>query len=157
MKKTIIFSFLCLLMSSLAIGRTADPVKWDFSVKKINNTTYEVNLIATIEEPYHIYSQTTSTQASTPTSVRWEENRKVKLKGKLREIGELKTEYIEIINATLAYYEDKVSFVQVVKVKGNLPVTLRGKINYTACKDEQCLPEKTVEFKHEILSALEGK
>jgi len=133
-------------MNSLAIGQTVDPVKLDFSSKKIKNTTYEVHLTATIDAPYHIYSQTTSKQASSPTSVSWEENRSVRLKGKLREIGELKTEYIEIIDATLAYYEDKVSFVQVVKVKGNLPVTLRGKINYTACRDEQCLPQQSIVF-----------
>lgn len=146
MNKIITLSCLIFLMSSLAIGQTVDPVKWDFKAKKINNTTYEVHLTATIDEPYHIYSQTTSKQASSPTSVNWEENRSVRLKGKLREIGELKTEYIEIIDATLAYYEGKVSFVQVVKIKGDLPVTLRGKINYTACRDEQCLPEKSIDF-----------
>ena len=150
MNKIITLCCLGLLMSNLAIGQITDPVKWDFSAKKINNTTYEVHLTAAIDEPYHIYSQTTSKQVSSPTNVSWEENKSVRLKGKLREIGELKTEYIEMIDATLAYYEGKVSFVQVVKVKGNLPVTLRGKINYTACLDEQCLPPQTIEFKCEI-------
>lgn len=146
MKKIITLCCLILLMSSLAIGQPADPVKWDFSAKKINNKTYEVHLTATIDEPYHIYSQRTSKQASSPTNVSWEENRNIRMKGKLRETGELKTEYIEIIDATLAYYEGKVSFVQVVKIKGDLPVTLRGKINYTACRGEQCLPEKSIDF-----------
>jgi len=134
-------------MSSLAIGQKTDPVKWDFKAKKINNTTYEVHLTATIDKPYHIYSQTTSRQASSPTSVSWEETKSVKLKGKLQEMGELKTEYIEITDATLAYYEGKVSFIQAVKVKGNLPVTIKGKINYTACRDEQCLPGKSIDFR----------
>jgi len=133
-------------MSSLALGQIADPVKWDFSVKKINNTIYEVLLNATIDAPYHIYSQTTSKQASSPTRVTWEENRNVKLKGRLQEIGEQKTKYIEIIDATLAYYEGKVSFVQVLKVKGKLSVTLKGKVNYTACTEEQCLPENSIDF-----------
>ncbi len=146
MNKIITLYCLIFLMSSLTIGQTADPVKWDFRAKKINNTTYEIHLTATIDEPYHIYSQTTSKQASSPTKVSWEENRNVRLKGKLRETGELKTEYIEIIDATLAYYEDKVSFVQVLKVKGKLSVTLKGKINYTACLEEQCLPEKSLDF-----------
>ncbi|OFY41777.1 MAG: hypothetical protein A2X18_10675 [Bacteroidetes bacterium GWF2_40_14] len=146
MKKLIITCCLGLLMSSLASGQIADPVKWDFSVKKINNTTYEVLLNATIDAPYHIYSQTTSKQASSPTIVTWEENRNVKLKGKLQEIGELKTEYMEIIDATLTYYEGKVSFVQVLKVKRKQSVPLKGKITYTACMGEQCLPEKKIYF-----------
>jgi thiol:disulfide interchange protein DsbD len=146
MKKIITLYCLIFLMSSLAVGQKADPVKWDFSARKINNTTYEIHLAATIDEPYHIYSQATSRQASSPTSVSWEENRSVRFKGKLQEIGELKTEYLEIVDGTLAYYEGKVSFVQVVKVKGVLPVTLRGKINYTACRDEQCLPGKSIDF-----------
>ena len=146
MKKLITLCCLGLLMSSLASGQIADPVKWDFSVKKINNTIYEVLLNATIDAPYHIYSQTTSKQASSPTRVTWEENRNVKLKGRLQEIGEQKTKYIEIIDATLAYYEGKVSFVQVLKVKGKLSVTLKGKVNYTACTEEQCLPENSIDF-----------
>ncbi len=150
MKKIIIACCLGLLISSISIGQTTNPVKWDFSTKKINNNTYEVFLTATIDAPYHIYSQTTSKQASSPTNISWEENKNIKLKGKLQEVGELKTEYMEILDATLAYYKGKVSFVQTLKLKGKLPVTLKGKINYTACTPEQCLPSRVVDFKVKV-------
>lgn len=110
-----------------------NPVTWECSAKRINKTTYEVILTATIDTLYPIYNQTTSKQVSFPTGVSWNENKSVILTGNLQEIGNLKTNYEKIIDATLAYYERQVAFVQTLKVKAKLPVILSGRINYTAC------------------------
>jgi thiol:disulfide interchange protein DsbD len=34
-----------------------EPVKWDYSSKKIDESTYEISLTANVDPSWHIYSQ----------------------------------------------------------------------------------------------------
>jgi glutathione peroxidase-family protein len=66
------------------IGISLDAGLWEGKIAEGNKKQVE-NILKKYDLPwpqYHIYSQTTSKQASSPTRVSWEENKNVKLKGK---------------------------------------------------------------------------
>jgi thiol:disulfide interchange protein DsbD len=44
------------------------------------------------------------------------------------------------------YFESKVDFVQVVKLKANVKTSLAGKVEFMVCNDKQCLPPSEVEI-----------
>ncbi len=45
------------------------------------------------------------------------------------------------------YFENSVTFVQQVKVKGKAKTNLAGKVEFMVCNDRECLPPSTVNFK----------
>jgi thiol:disulfide interchange protein DsbD len=44
------------------------------------------------------------------------------------------------------YYADKVSFTQLVKVKGGVKTNLSGEVNFMVCNDHECLPPSSSKF-----------
>ncbi len=133
-------------MNSLAIGQIVDPVKWKFKAIKVDANIYEIHYTATMESPWHIYSQSSSKMGSSPTVISINKHKQIKPFGAIQETGKLISKYVEILDVTLKYYQESVDFVQKVKIKGNLPVTVQGNIEYSACKDEQCLPSASIDF-----------
>ncbi len=49
------------------VGNT--QVSWSYTAKKIADKTYEVHLVATISQPWHIYRQTTPEGGPFPTEI----------------------------------------------------------------------------------------
>ena len=73
------------LFSASCFAQIKDPVKWSFSAKKIDATTFEVHMTASIEDGWHIYSQTTPDGGPIPTTIEYTKNPQViKLKGKVK-------------------------------------------------------------------------
>ena len=44
------------------------PVKWNFKAIKVDTDTYEIHYTATMESPWHIYSQSSDKTGSSPIS-----------------------------------------------------------------------------------------
>jgi hypothetical protein len=123
-----------------------NPVNWSYSATKTGDKTYEVHLTATIGSPWHIYSSTMAEGGPVPTTISFTKNPLISLNGKIKEVGTLIEKYEEVFEMKVKYYEGKVDFVQVVKLKGNGKTNLNGKIEYMVCTDEQCLPPLTQTF-----------
>lgn len=145
MKKLLFF---CpgIFLGFVGIGQINNPVKWDFKADKIDAVTYEIHYMATIPSPWHIYSQSTPEEGSSPTVISINKHNQIKSTGTIQESGKLISKHLDIIDVTIQYYEEKVDFVQKVKISGKLPVTMTGNIKYTACTEEKCLPAETVDF-----------
>ncbi|MEO9571353.1 MAG: hypothetical protein ABJH82_08895 [Polaribacter sp.] len=56
MKKIILL--LALSFYSIAYSQIHDPVQWSTSVEKISETEYNLIMTSSIEENWHLYSQT---------------------------------------------------------------------------------------------------
>lgn len=130
---------------AVASAQILNPVKWDFSSKKIGDNIYEVQMIATIQQGWHLYSQTQPADAiAQPTSFSFNKNPLLDFDGKVKELGKLQKYKDEKLGIAANQYSEKVVFVQRVKVRGKAKTNVTGKLEYQTCNDEKCLPPKTV-------------
>jgi thiol:disulfide interchange protein DsbD len=141
---------LALLFATSVFGQSNKQVQWNFTTKKINETTYEVHMTATVNGDWHLYAQNVGVEGPIPTSFTFNKNPLVVLDSKIKEEGNLVKKKEQVWGGVVNYYESKVNFVQVVKLKSNVKTNLAGKVEFMVCNDSQCLPPSTVDFKVNI-------
>ena len=146
MKKLFVLFFTLFSAASL-MAQTTNPVSWSFTSKKINEKEYEVQLVATMQKGWHVYSQDQPKEAiAIPTSFSFNKNPLVDLDGKVKEVGKLEKFNDPVLDVSAFQYSNKVVFVQKVKLKGKVKTRLTGKLEFQACTDEKCLPPKSIDF-----------
>lgn len=140
-----IFATLTLtLITGFVFSQALNPVGWTYEAKKITADSYEIILTATVEHPWHIYSQNTAKGGPVATEIRFKPNPLVIVKkGKAKEIGKLEKTMDNNFGTkpiAVSYYSNKVVFVQSVKLKGNIKTNVSGIVEYMVCDDSRCLP-----------------
>lgn len=134
-------------LSVLGISSYAQSVvSWKFSFKKIADKTYEVHLTASVDEPWHIYSQSTPKGGPLPTTISFSKNPIVQLTGKPKEVGEMEMYHDNIFDVDVYSYTSKVDFVQIVKLKSAVKTNVAGTVQFMACTKEQCLTPQKLNF-----------
>ncbi|ULQ52687.1 protein-disulfide reductase DsbD domain-containing protein [Flavihumibacter fluvii] len=145
MKK--IFTLVLTLVATISLFAQSDKqVKWTFESKKIAENTYEVHMTAEVGGNYHIYAQNAG-DGPVATTFNFTKNPLVAMDGAVKEMGKQKKVFEEAFNSDVRFFEKKVDFVQVVKVKGKAKTSLAGKVEFMVCNDKECLPPATVNFK----------
>jgi DsbC/DsbD-like thiol-disulfide interchange protein len=145
--KNIFLFILATIAVTTVTAQAQNPVSWSFSSKKISDKEYEVQLTATMQNGWHVYSQQQPADAiAIPTSFNFNKNPLVEIDGKVKEVGKLEKFRDPQLDVTAFQYSNKVVFVQKVKLKGKVKTNVTGKLEYQACTDEKCLPPKTVDF-----------
>ena len=141
------FFVLTLFVAAVAVAKAQNPVSWSFSAKKIADKTYELHLTATVQQGWHIYSQTQPDDAIVnPTTFTLNNNPFVAINGKVSEVGAMEKFQDKRLGISANQYFSKVDFVQVVKLKGNVKTSVTGNVEFQTCNDEKCLPPKKVNF-----------
>lgn len=145
MKK--LYLSLALAIATLTLfAQSNKAVNWTFEAKKLTDNSYEVHMVANVSGNYHIYAQNAG-EGPVSTSFDFTKNPLLAFDGKVKEVGQLKKVHEEAFGSDVKYYEKKVEFVQVVKVKGKAKTSLAGKVEFMVCNDKECLPPSTVNFK----------
>lgn len=124
----------------LKAGQAQSPVRWTVKTKKLDSKTCEVRIQAAIEEPWHIYSQTTPDAGPLPTKVVFKPNPLVEFVGNVKEVGLIRQVYEEVFGIDVKYIEDKAEYVQLIKLKKPIKTNLSISIEYMACTENKCLP-----------------
>lgn len=141
--------FLLILVSFFTVSflsaQGLNPVSWSFNSKKISENVYEIQMIATIQQGWHVYSQSQPKDAiAQPTTVVFNKNPLLELDGKLKESGSLEKFKDKELDISANQYSNKVVFSQRIKLKGKAKTNVTGKLTYQTCNDEKCLPAKTI-------------
>lgn len=136
---TVFFTMVC-------FAQVKDPVQWSFSSKKIDASTYEVHLTATLDNGWHMYSQTTPDGGPVPTTINFIKNPLLTLLGAAKELGKLEQKHEELFGVDVKQFSKKVDFVQTIKLKGKVKTALNGSVEFMTCNDHECLPPKTQKF-----------
>lgn len=145
MRRLLVIAFLFIAVAGFS--QQASPVSWTFASKKISDNVYEVQLVATIQPGWHLYSQSQPSKAiAQPTTFNFSKNPLLDLDGKVKEIGKLEKYKDKELDIEANQYSNKVTFVQKVKVKGKVKTNVSGKLEFQTCDDKKCLPPKTVNF-----------
>lgn len=145
MKKTVLF-LAFVVATSFGFAQVKNPVKWKFSSKKINATTFEVHLTATIDAGWHVYSQTTPDGGPVPTSIEFTKNPLLSIQNSAKEVGKMEQLHEELFGVDVKQYSSKVDFVQTVILKGKAKTALNGSIEFMTCNDRECLPPSKQTF-----------
>jgi thiol:disulfide interchange protein DsbD len=148
MKKSIMISFLLVsFVNTFAQSGSAKQVNWVFLAKKISGNVYEVRCSATIKGDFHLYAQVPGVEGPVPTTFSFSPNPLLSLTGKVKEQGKLVKKFESAWDGTVNFYEKKVDFIQVIKIKGKVKTNLIGEVEFMVCNDAQCLPPAKVPFK----------
>ena len=144
--KKYIAALLLIVLSVTANAQMESPVKWTFAAKKKADKTYEVVATASLPKTWHIYSQATPKGGPVPTKLTFKKNPLLIIDGVAKESGALKTMHDQVFDVDVKYFNDKVDFVQVVKLKTAATTSVSGTVEYMLCNDEKCLPPTKQNF-----------
>lgn len=144
--KFILFLFVFISVSTLTQAQSESLVKWSFAAKKKADKTYEVVASAALPKTWHIYSQSTPKGGPVPTKITFKSNPLLLINGTAKETGALKTTHDPVFDIDVKYYNDKVEFVQLVKLKTAATTSVSGTVEYMICNDEKCLPPTKQNF-----------
>jgi thiol:disulfide interchange protein DsbD len=145
MKRLVLQAFL-LIASQIAFAQSSRQVQWSYSAKKISDKVYEVHMTATINGDYHLYAQDAGGEGPVATTFTFTKNPLTVFDGKIKENGKQIKKFETAWKHDVKYFESKVDFVQVVKLKANVKTSLAGKVEFMVCNDKQCLPPSEVEI-----------
>lgn len=140
--KKIFFTLISALIIQASFGQVLNPVSFTYTTVSKGNNQYEVHIKTAVDPKWHIYSVNNPEGGALATDMVFKNAVKI---GKVKEIGKVKTIFEKEFNVNQKFYEDRVDFVQLVKLlPGNKKIS--GSIEYMACNDRQCLPPKKTSF-----------
>ncbi len=145
MKKLFLFVVVSLIVSGV-ISQVKDPVSWKYEARKISAQVFELSITATVERPWHIYSQNTGKGGPVPTKFTFKTNPLISISGLTKETGKLEKTFDKNFNTNVLSYANKVEFIQTVKLKSKVKTNISGAVEYMVCDDQQCLPPTTKKF-----------
>lgn len=145
MKKNIIA--LALLITGTALQLHAQiltPVHWSYAAKKTGKDEAVVFMKATIDDGWHLYSQTVKDGGPIKTAFTFPASKEYALVGKTIEPTPI-TRYEKAFSMNVSFFEHSVIFQQKIKLKAG-QATVKGTLEYMTCNDEKCLPPEDLEF-----------
>src|ERR1700742_85018 len=128
MKKITLF-FLAAFTGTLAMAQSSKQVNWTVTAKKIADKTYEVDMSATIGAGFHIYAQNVGGDGPIATSFSFPSSPLYTLTGPVKEDGKMISKFESAWNHNVNYYENTVTFSQIVKLKANVKTQATTKVS----------------------------
>ena len=134
MRKLILFILYCTTINAQII----EPVKWETSVKKENDSIYTIYFQAKISGEWHLYSQFSDPSGAVPTEFIFNKNPSYKL---IRNVQESKPiiSYDNYFEMELSYFESNALFSQKVQRLSSSLEPINIELNYQACDDKLCI------------------
>lgn len=130
--------FFCLFILPQSVEA---QINWEFSY---NSKSNEVELTATLDEGWHLYSQFIDNDLGPiPTSILFKTSDCFELIGKTKEPPSTKA-YDPNFEGELNFFSDKVTFLQKIKTEGACQI--KGAVDFMICNSTMCLPPTLKEF-----------
>lgn len=149
----ITFLSACNPVSENVSAQIYNPIKWSYSVNKLENNEAELIFKAKIQKGWHLYSQFLSRDdGPIATSFNFETSTKYELIGKVAE-GKAITEYDSNFDMDLNYFKDKATFKQKIKLLSDVPFEIKGYLTFQVCDEKMCLPPEDKDFVFKIDNA----
>ncbi|MCO5266105.1 MAG: thioredoxin family protein [Lentimicrobium sp.] len=151
MKSILLFVAMVILFSVTSVAQVIQPVKWSFKTKQISADEVQLIFSATIDRPWHLYSQDVPPppDGPVPTSFNFEKSNNFKTIGKVKEPKAIE-EYDNQFQATLKYFTDKAVFTQNIKVLTAKDFKVTGYLEFMCCDDKQCLAPESIDFEFNV-------
>ena len=145
--KLFVFIF---LIGSVTNAQIHNPVSWETSVEKINDSDYNLVITAGIETGWHLYSQNVPEGGPIPTSIKIVvDESKYQLIGSPQE-GQGHEEYDNVFDMDIKYFETQAVFKQRIRLLSSEKLTISGVLEFMVCDDTNCLPPTDVDLTFEV-------
>lgn len=129
-------------------SQMADPISWEASVEKENDSIFTLIFTANLEDGWHLYSQKEADIDIAPIATTFSYNNteeNFELLGETTE-PDIEPIYDKVFEADITYFEDEAVFTQQIKVQPESDPEIIAKIYFSVCDDEKCLPPETERF-----------
>ncbi len=144
---------LLIYITSTSYAQILKPVKWTFSVNRINDCEAELIFKAKIDKGFHVYSQFLDRDdGPVATTFNFEKSVECSLIGKLNE-GKPIEEYDPNFEMKLKFFANEASFKQKIKIINLQAFSVKGYLNFMVCDETKCLPPEDVDFEFKIGAA----
>lgn len=127
-----------------ASAQIENPVSWTYTTKQVSPNEYDLIFKATIENPWHLYSQDIP-MAPPATTFKFDKDSAFTLLGKVAEKGHVIKEYDKNFRMVLKYYNDSTIFIQKVKLNAR-GALVKGVVTFMSCNNTECLPPQDLDF-----------
>ena len=145
---------IALLISVYTFSQVQDPVKWNTIVTNISPDTALITITASIEEHWHIYSQTQNIKnGPVATSFKFIPDNSFEIAGKVKEGQPIEEKEAAYDNMLVSYFEKNASFEQKIAIREKENFKLNFEVTYMACSDKMCLPPETEELSVDVMAA----
>ncbi len=144
--KKITTTFLSLFIALTMFAQPKTPVKWSYSYKKINPTTYDLIFTANIDPTWHMYTIDHKADVGLATTITIKKNPLGANVGKLKVAGKPVSMKDPSTGDKVKFYEKSVVFTQQIKLKAPVKTSYSGTVEFMACDDKMCIPPTTKEF-----------
>ena len=131
--KRLLFLLLIFILSISTNAQIITPVKWEYRLKKNSASEFELQALALIDKPWHLYGQYFEDGGPVRLTFTFVENGNYELISKTLESPKPKIERDEIFDINVQYFSDKALFTQKVKITKltDIKVVIEGQ----ACND----------------------
>ena len=143
------FSFMA--VSAQNFGQPAsgilDPIEWEATVEKQNDSLYHLVFTATMEAGWHLYSQEEVEEGGPiPTEFSYDfPEGAYELVGQTQEPDGTAL-FDPVFQMDIKYFEDEVVFMQPIRVLSEETPIIKAEVFFMVCDDEQCLAPETEAF-----------
>ncbi len=160
-KINLLFLFVIFSVIS-ATAQMLEPVKWKSSAKMDNDSIGSIEIVASIDEGWHLYSMDIPEGGPKPTQISFETLDNVVLIGDITPSAPAH-EFIDntVFHMKLGQWDNSVTFTQKFKLKDpDLDAyVITGNISFQACNDQTCTAptKKKISLKKGDLTQKQGK
>ncbi len=130
---------LFIFSNSEAIGQEKEPVKWNYSVKKISDKEAILIFEAKIDPRWHLYSQYFPDGGPVRMSFNFRNSNDYKRVGKIIESPAPKVERDEVFEMDVQYFEGKATLSQKIQVLSEKDFIIDGEFEYQVCFEDKCV------------------
>jgi len=131
------------ILSFTSFSQIFNPVEWKFSQEQISNTEVELTFKASIDEPWHMYSQLVDEEMlATKFTFIYNGDTIISI---LKE-PKPSEEYDETSDIMLLYFSEEVIFTQKLEINSLNKLEISGYVDYIVCDNGSCLPPDYSEF-----------
>lgn len=149
--------FLLFGFSIFGNAQVYDPVDFTFKVKQLPNNEAELQMSATIEKGWHVYSLIIPAESMViPTEISFEKSSDYELIGAVKEPKPI-DEYDKNAGEKLRFHEDEVTFTQRIRIKSKKDFSVKGELSFMVCNDKMCLPPEYFDLDFKVKGAVEVK
>lgn len=142
--KRLILAVAVSMFAMAAHSQILKPVTWSYAAKRTSKTEATVFIKATIDEGWHLYSQTVKDGGPIKTTFTFPASKTYTVVGKTIEPKPV-TRFEDTFKMDVSFFERSVVFQQKVKLTGKTAV-VKGTVEFMTCDDKQCLPPEEITF-----------
>lgn len=127
-----------LLTAFSAVAQVDDPVQWTIKAQQLQDNKFDIQISATIEKGWHLYSINLPEGGPLPTTFTFQESKDYSLVGGIKELTKAKTEHDEVFDLDISFFDGKADFSQNLKLASDA-ATVQITVEYQVCLDDKCV------------------